>query len=80
MHRSNNGDRRSDPVQRVLGRRQIDGEREFEAYLAEHYRLLESQRFLEDDAAALKQRFLTNQLNVRIEIRAYERLTESGAS
>ncbi len=57
-----------------------DGEREFEAYLAEHYRLLESLRCLEDDAAPLKQRFLTNQLNVRIEIRAYERLTESGAS
>lgn len=37
-------------------------------------------RCLEDDAAPLKQRFLTNQLNVRIEIRAYERLTESGAS
>ena len=57
-----------------------DGEREFEAYLAEHYRLLESLRCLEDDAAPLKQRFLTNQLNVRIEIRAYERLMESGAS
>jgi hypothetical protein len=57
-----------------------DGEREFEAHAAEHYRLVESLPYVEDDASPLKQRFLTNQLRLRIEIRAYERPTDSGAS
>jgi hypothetical protein len=53
-------------------------EREFHEYLSEHFRLVESSRHLEDDAAALKNRFLGNQPRWRIEVLRYEQPDPDG--
>jgi hypothetical protein len=60
-------------VRGVVNSRLLESEKQLSKFLAEHYRLLNTRRYLEDDAADLKNRFVANQPRWRIEVLRYER-------
>ena len=52
--------------------------RRFERSLTPAYRLVGSERYVEDSASALKSRFISNQRQWRIEVKEYRRANASG--
>ena len=51
----------------------LENEKRLSEFLAANYRLVEHVRYIKDDAAALKNSFVRNQPEWRIELLQYER-------
>jgi hypothetical protein len=65
-------------VRSVVNAPSLERERELREHLASRYRLVDARRYLDDEGASLKNRFVGNQPPWRIELLQYERPADPG--